>query len=57
MANAAPVPPALVAATCSGCASENVPLIRRPVANGLGSATLSVASPAVEMTFAVVDAV
>ncbi len=38
--------------TCSGCGSENVPLVRRP-----GSECDSVASPAVEITFAVVDAV
>src|SRR5689334_15590160 len=38
-------------ATCSGCASENAPLVMRP-----GSETLSVASPAVEITLAVVDA-
>ena len=56
MANAAPVPPALVAAIWSGCASENVPLIRRPVANGLGSATLSVEPSEDVMTLAVVDA-
>ena len=48
---------ALVALACRACGSENVPLTRRPVATGLGSATLSVASPAVEITFAVVDAV
>ena len=41
----------------SGLASENVPLTRWPVAVGLGSATLSVASPAVEITVAVVEAV
>ena len=34
-----------------------MPLTRRPVALALGSATLSVASPAVEMTLAVVPAV
>jgi hypothetical protein len=38
----------------SACGSENVPLTRWPVAVALGSATLSVASPAVEMTVAVV---
>ena len=37
--------------------SENVPLTRCPVATELGSATLSSASPADEMTFAVEDAV
>src|SRR3954471_1343998 len=41
----------------SGDASENAPLTSRPGAVGLGSATVSVASPAVEMTVAVVDAV
>ena len=41
---------ALVALACSGCGSENVPLTRWPVAFELGSATDSVASPAVEMT-------
>ena len=56
--SAPPVPPpALVALTFSGCGSENVPLTRWPVAFALGSATLSVASPALEMTFAVVVAV
>src|SRR4051812_24029633 len=37
--------------TCSGCGSENAPLVMWP-----GSLTLSVAFPAVEITFAVVDA-
>ena len=37
--------------TCSGCGSENLPLTRWP-----GSDTLSVASPAVETTLAVVEA-
>src|SRR4051812_29824270 len=37
--------------TCSGCGSENAPLVRWP-----GSLTLSAASPAVEVTVAVVDA-
>ena len=56
--SAPPVPPpALVALTFSACGSENVPLTRWPVAFALGSATLSVASPALEMTFAVVVAV
>ena len=41
----------------SGLARANVPLTRRPVAVGLGSATESVASPAVETTVAVVVAV
>jgi hypothetical protein len=39
-------------ATCSGSGSENAPFIRRP-----GSATDSVASPAVLITFAVVEVV
>ena len=42
---------------CSGEARANVPLTRWPVPIELGSATLSVASPAVEMTVAVVPAV
>ena len=41
----------------AGSASANVPLTRWPVAVVLGSATLSVASPAVEITVAVVEAV
>ena len=45
------------AATCSGDGSENVPLTRRPVAVEDGSATDSVASPAVEITVAVEEAV
>ncbi len=36
--------------------SENAPLTRWPVAFELGSATLSDASPAEEITFAVPDA-
>ena len=48
--------PALAAA-CSGDGSENVPLTRWPVAVALGSATDSAASPAVEITLAVVVAV
>ena len=40
----------------SGCGSENVPLTRWPVFVLLVSATLRVASPAVEITFAVVEA-
>ena len=44
-------------ATSSGCASENAPLTRRPGAFELGSVTVSVASPALETTVAVVDAV
>ena len=51
---AVPVLAALRARACSGCGSENVPLTRWPVAVLDGSATLSVASPAVEMTLAVV---
>jgi len=46
----------LVARACSGDGSENAPLTRCPVLVGLGSDTLSSASPAVEITFAVVDA-
>ncbi len=42
---------------CSGVVRAKAPLTRRPVALVLGSATLSVASPAVEMTVACVDAV
>ena len=53
-ANALPVPFALVALAVTGFGSENEPFTRRPVAFELGSATLSVASPAVEITFAVV---
>ena len=57
-ANAAePVPFALDARAPRGCGSANVPLTRRPVFVVLGSETLSVASPAVEITLAVVDAV
>jgi hypothetical protein len=51
---AVPVLAALRARACSGCGSENAPLTRWPVAVSLGSATLSVASPAVEITAAVV---
>src|SRR3954447_19058121 len=43
---------ALPALACSGEGSENVPLTRWPVAVADGSATDSVASPAVEMTLA-----
>ena len=50
-ANAVPVP------ACSVCGSVNAPLTSLPVLVGLGSATDSVASPAVEMTFAAVVAV
>src|SRR3954454_7081143 len=53
---AVPVLAALRARACSGWARTNVPLTRWPVPSELGSATLSVASPAVEMTVAVVDA-
>src|SRR3954454_22550654 len=42
---------------CSGCGREKAPLTRWPGAVGLGSATVSVASPAVEITVAVVEAV
>src|SRR5205823_5182200 len=47
---------ALQRTTCSGCGSENAPLTRWPVSLGDGSVTLSSASPAVEVTFAAVDA-
>ena len=43
---------ALLNATCSGSGSVNVPFVRWP-----GSDTVSAASPAVEMTLAVVVAV
>jgi len=43
--------------TCSAAGSANVPLTRWPGAVVLGSATLSVASPAEETTVAVVAAV
>ena len=43
---------ALVALACSGEASVNVPLTSLPGAFALGSATLSVASPAVLVTVA-----
>ena len=46
----------VVALACSGDGRLNAPLTRWPVAVLDGSATVSVASPAVEMTFAVVDA-
>ena len=44
----------LEALACSGAASENVPLTRRPVAVGLGSATDSDTFSAVEVTEAVI---
>src|SRR5689334_9639606 len=56
-ASAPPVPSGLEAFACSAAGSENEPLTRWPVAVELGSATLSAASPAVEMTLAVVPAV
>src|ERR1700754_1934246 len=56
-AKAPPLPDRLDAETCSGCASENVPLISLPVLVELGSDTDSTPLPAVEITFAVVDAV
>ena len=46
-----------VPATCSGAASANVPLTRWPVAVELASEAVRVASPAEEMTVAVVCAV
>src|SRR3954447_7163570 len=55
--NAVPVLAALRARACSGCGSTKLPLTRWPVPTEDGSATLSSASPAVEMTFAVVEAV
>ena len=42
---------------CSVCGRANVPLTSLPVAVLLGSATDRVASPAVEITVAVVEAV
>src|SRR5690242_7206302 len=54
--NAVPVVSALVARACSGWGSENAPFTRWPVATDDGAATLSSASPAVEITFAVVCA-
>ena len=51
------MPPGLVAVAFSADGSENAPLTRWPGAFELGSATLSAASPADEMTLAVVDAV
>ena len=53
----ADVPSGLVPTAFSAVGSENVPLTRWPGAVVLGSATVSAASPAVEMTFAVVAAV
>ena len=53
---AVPVLAALRARACSGSGRMNVPLTRWPVPNELGSDTLSSASPAVEITFAVVEA-
>ena len=50
------VPAALVALAMSGCGSENEPLTSRPVAFELGSAMLSIASPALEITLADVEA-
>jgi len=49
--------PALAAETVSGLGSANAPLTSLPVSVVLGSATDSVASPAVEITVAVVVAV
>src|SRR5262245_36079023 len=46
-------PPAFA---CRACGNENVPLTRCPVATDDGSATLKAASPAVEITFALVCA-
>ena len=44
------------ALACSASGRKNAPLTRWPVWFELGSATLSVASAAVEITFAVVEA-
>jgi hypothetical protein len=41
---------ALRARACNGCGRKNEPFTRRPVFCALGSATLSSASPAVEIT-------
>src|SRR5690349_6192009 len=51
---AANAPPALA---CSACGNANVPLTSLPVLVELGSATDRVASPAVEITLAVLEAV
>src|SRR5690349_4538290 len=51
-ARAEPAPEALVAEIWIGFVSANAPLTSRPVAFEDASATLSVASPAVEMTLA-----
>src|SRR3954470_17002128 len=55
-ASARPVPAGLAATAWRACGSANAPFTRWPVAVEDGSATLSVASPAVEMTLAVVSA-
>src|SRR3954469_15781893 len=47
---------AVVALACSACGSANVPLTSLPGLLGLGSATERAASPAVEMTLAVDEA-
>ena len=49
----AKVPAPALAST--GSVSANVPFTSRPGATALGSATVSAASPAEEMTLAVVD--
>jgi hypothetical protein len=49
-----PVLAALRARACSACGSVNAPLTRWPAAVPPASVTLRIASPAVEMTFAVV---
>src|SRR4051795_8657994 len=46
----------VLACACTACGSENAPLTRWPGAFVLGSATVSVASPAVLTTVAVVEA-
>src|SRR3954451_21058376 len=53
---AVPVLAALRARACSGCGRTKLPLTRWPVPTLLGSLTLRSASPAVEMTLAVVEA-
>ena len=53
-ANAPPVPPVLVALARSGWASVKEPLVSRPGAVALGSATVRLASPALETTLAAI---
>ena len=57
MAGSAEYAPAVEPEACRAVGSANAPLTRWPeLAEPSGSATVRVASPAVEMTFAVVDA-